>query len=202
MFGWMPSQATTVLFHDFADFGGVAASATPRNRLFYDIGPVSRAFETYPAAERMYSLMNHEMVHIAMGDVANDEDRQWRRFFGGKVSPQAANPESLLYSYLTVPRFTAPRWYIEGSAVFFDTWMAGGLGRAQGGYDEMVFRAKVRDGDKLYSPLGLESEGINIDFQIGANDYLYGTRFFSWLALTFGPDKVMQWLRRDDDSAS
>ena len=93
-----------------------------------------------------------------------------------------------------------PRWYAEGSAVFFETWMAGGLGRAQGGYDEMVFRAKVRDNDKLYSPLGLESEGIVVDFQIGVNDYLYGTRFFSWLALTYGPEKVMQWLRRDEGS--
>ncbi len=65
--------------------------------------------------------------------------------------------------------------------------MAGGLGRAQGGYDEMVFRAKVRDDDKFYSPLGLESEGIAVDFQVGVNDYLYGTRFFSYLALTYGP---------------
>jgi hypothetical protein len=95
-------------------------------------------------------------------------------------------------------RTNVPRWYAEGSAVFLETWMAGGLGRAQGGYDEMVFRAKVRDNDKLYSPLGLESEGIAVDFQIGANDYLYGTRFFSYLALTYGPEKVMQWLRRDD----
>ena len=90
---------------------------------------------------------------------------------------------------------------LEGSAVFFETWMAGGLGRGQGAYDEMVFRAKVRDNDKLYSPLGLESEGIAVDFQVGVNDYLYGTRFFSWLALTYGPDKVVEWLRRDEDSA-
>ena len=62
----------------------------------------------------------------------------------------------------------------------------------QGGYDEMVFRAKVRDHDKLYSPLGLESEGITVDFQVGVNDYLYGTRFFSYLALTYGPDKVVR----------
>jgi hypothetical protein len=43
--------------------------------------------------------------------------------------------------------------------VFMETWMAGGFGRAQGGYDEMVFRAKVRDGARFYSPLGLEAEG-------------------------------------------
>src|ERR1044072_6007088 len=35
--------------------------------------------------------------------------------------------------------------------------MSGGLGRGQGGYDEMVWRAKVRDNDKFYSPLGLEA---------------------------------------------
>ena len=89
--------------------------------------------------------MNHELVHVATTDIANAQDRAWRRFFGGKVPPQSQHPESLLYSYLTVPRFTVPRWYLEGSAVFMETWMDGGFGRAQGGYDEMVFRAMVRD---------------------------------------------------------
>ena len=91
---------------------------------------------------------------------------------------QRQNPESLLYSYLTVPRFTAPRWYLEGGAVFMETWMAGGLGRAQGGYDEMVFRAMVRDDAHFYDPLGLASRGTQVDFQVGANAYLYGDALF------------------------
>ena len=114
--------------------------------------------------------------------------------------PIQEHPESILYNFLATPRVNVPRWYLEGSAVFFETWMSGGLGRAQGGYDEMVFRAKVRDDDKFFSPLGLESEGIAVDFQVGVNDYLYGTRFFSYLALTYGPEKVMDWLRRREDS--
>jgi hypothetical protein len=89
---------------------------------------------------------------------------------------------------------------MEGSAVFFETWMAGGLGRAQGGYDEMVFRAKVRDHTRIFSPLGLESEGTQVDFMVGANSYLYGTRFFSYLALTYGPERTVEWLRRSEDS--
>jgi hypothetical protein len=52
-------------------------------------------------------------------------------FFGGKVFAQSPHPETILYSYLTVPRFTVPRWYLEGSASFMETWMAGGLGRAK-----------------------------------------------------------------------
>jgi hypothetical protein len=84
--------------------------------------------------------------------------------------------------------------------VFFETWMSGGLGRGQGGYDEMVWRAKVRDNDKFYSPLGLESEGIAVDFQVGVNDYLYGTRFMSYLALKYGPEKFVEWQSRREGS--
>ncbi len=199
-FDWVPSESMSVLLTDFADYGGGSAAVAPRNRLVTDIAPISHAFETYPASERMYTLMNHEMVHIATGDIGSKDELRWRRIFLGKVYPQAAHPESLLYSYLTVPRYTAPRWYLEGSAVFMETWMGGGLGRAQGGYDEMVFRAMVRDGAHFYDPLGLVSRGVLVDFQIGANAYLYGTRFFTYLAYVYSPEKVIAWLKRGDGS--
>jgi hypothetical protein len=139
-------------------------------------------------------------VHIATGDLENSEDARWRRIFAGKVAPQQEHPESLLYGYLTIPRFHAPRWFHEGGATFIETWMNGGLGRAQGGYDEMVFRAMVRDGARFYDPLGLESRGVRTDFQVGVNAYLYGTRFMTWLAYAHGPDKVLAWIRRDESS--
>jgi len=200
MFGWSPSEPTTVLLKDHSDYGHASASAMPRNRLTFDIAPLSHAFETYPASERLYSLMNHELVHVMQGDLANEDDRRYRRLFLGKVSPIPEHPESLLYSYLTVPRFTVPRWYLEGGSVFVETWMGGGLGRAQGGYDEMVFRAMVRDGAHFYDPFGLEARGVRADFQAGANAYLYGTRFMTWLALSHSPEKVLQWMRRDEGS--
>jgi hypothetical protein len=43
--------------------------------------------------------------------------------------------------------------------VFFETWMSGGLGRAQGPWDEMVFRAMVRDGIPFYDPLAFAVDG-------------------------------------------
>ena len=197
MFGWEPSERTTVLLQDFADYGNARAGAAPRGFLIFDVAPLSRAFETAPASERMYSSMNHELVHVVQSDIASEEDRRWRRFFMGKVPAESKYPESLLYSYLTIPRFTAPRWYSEGGAVFLETWMAGGLGRAQGGYDEMVFRAMVRDDAHFYDPLGLVSRGTKVDFQTGANAYLYGGRFFTWLAYVYSPEKVIAWIRRD-----
>ena len=200
IFGWVPSEPTTVLLRDFVDYGNAHAYVEPHDRLEFDIAPLSHTFETFPASERMYSLMNHELIHEVQGDIANAQDRRWRRFFLGKVAVDPRNPESLLYSYLTVPRDTTPRWYAEGNAVFFETWMGGGLGRAQGGYDETVFRAMVRDGAHFYDPLGLESQGIKVGFQGTASAYLYGTRFATWLAYTYSPETLIAWTRRDEGS--
>ena len=54
----------------------------------------------------------------------------------------------------------------------------------------------VRDSSYFYDYVGLESEGTTIDFQIGANSYLYGTRFISYLAYMHGPESVLNWVNR------
>ncbi|MDX6517111.1 MAG: hypothetical protein QOH73_2777, partial [Gaiellaceae bacterium] len=197
---WKPWEPVTILLKDFSDYGNAAALGSPSDMVLLDVAPLSLSMETFSPGERFYTLMNHELTHVGTIDVWNSRDAFWRHFLGGKPMPLQKHPESILYNFLTSPRNLTPRWYMEGSAVFHETWMAGGLGRAQGGYDEMVFRAKVHDHLRLFSPLGLESEGTQTDFQVGANSYLYGTRFFSYLALTYGVDKTMDWLRRSEDS--
>jgi hypothetical protein len=196
VFGWQPYEKTTVLLKDFTDAGNAGARSSPNNAILVDIAPLSRTFETFTSSERIYMLMNHELVHVETMDQWTAADAFWRKAFGGKLNPEAAHPETMLYSYLTVPRVTVPRWYLEGSAVFMETWMAGGIGRAQGAYDEMVFRAMVRDGAHFYDPLGLVSVGVKADFQVGVNAYLYGTRFMSFLALQYSPSSVLEWLKR------
>ena len=201
MFHWEPWDRTTVLLKDFGDYGNAAARSSPNNAVLFDVAPLSQTMETFTPGERFFTLTNHELAHVATMDVWNKRDAFWRKLFAGKPMPIQEHPVSILYNFLATPRNAVPRWWLEGSAVFFETWMAGGLGRGQGAFDEMVWRAKVRDKDTIYSPLGLESEGTAVDFQVGVNAYLYGTRFISWLALTYGPDKVVQWLRRDEGSA-
>ena len=202
IFDWEPWERTTMLLKDFGDYGNAAARSSPNDAVLFDIAPLSLTFETFSPGERFFTLTNHELTHVATMDVWNEQDAFWRRAFFGKPMPVQEHPESIIYNYLTVPRVTVPRWLLEGSAVFMETWMAGGYGRAQGGYDEMVFRAMVRDDAYFYSPLGLESEGTHVDFQVGVNNYLYGTRFFSYLALTYSPEQVIEWMRRDEDSAA
>src|SRR5438270_1192719 len=197
---WKPWEPVTILLKDFGDYGNAAALGSPSDMVLLDVAPLSLSMETFSPGERFFTLMNHELTHVGTIDVWNSRDARWRNFLGGKPAPLQKHPESILYNFLTTPRNLTPRWYMEGSAVFMETWMAGGLGRAQGGYDEMVWRAKVHDDSRIFSPLGLESEGTQVDFQVGANSYLYGTRFMSYLGLTYGPEKVVEWLRRSEDS--
>ena len=200
VWGYVPNGGVTVFLRDWLDYGNAITYWTPHNLIEVDVAPSYDPYETVTSADRVEAMAVHELTHSATTDRASPEDYRWRHFFHGRVVVDSDHPETLLYSYLTVPRSMSPRWYVEGSAVFMETWMTGGVGRAQGGYDEMVFRAMVQDGAKFYDPLGLVSKGTEIDFQTGANAYLYGTRFMDYLAVTYGPERLLAWWRRDAGS--
>jgi hypothetical protein len=200
IFAFDTKEKVIVLLADFSDSADAGASVTPRNRLAVQIAPLSYAFETIAANDRLILIMNHELVHVAtMGQPAG-ADRFWRGLFGGKVAVVKEQPETAIYSYFTAPRTYAPRWFHEGIAVFTDTWMNGGIGRAQGGWDEMVFRAMVRDNAPFHDPLALVSEGTKIDFQLQINSYLYGARFMTWVADRYSPEKLVEWASRTPGS--
>jgi hypothetical protein len=200
LWGYTPSEKVTVVMDDMGDYLNAGVSTAPTNNMSLSIAPANFVYETSPSNERMSFTMNHELVHVIAFEKAAGRDRLFRSLFRGKVRETADQPLSMLYSYLTVPRRAAPRWYHEGIAVFLETWMAGGYGRAQGPYDEMVFRSMVRDGSHFYDPLGLEAEGTKVNFLVGVNSYLYGTRFMSYLAQAYSPAHLMRWVNRTPGS--
>ena len=87
--GWTPDGKTNVLIKDFNDFGNAGARSTPNNALIIDIAPFSYSFETFVSSERIFSLMNHELVHVAnmdqrpgrtrVGDVRSGARYRWTR---------------------------------------------------------------------------------------------------------------------------
>ena len=200
LFDWTPSEKTVLFLHDFGDNGNAGALAVPNNRVIIWMAPSDYVFEVVLANERMNSMANHELIHVLTLDMAAARDRTYRKIFGGKVDTTSENPLSMIYAYYTAPRVYAPRWYKEGIAVFMETWTTGGFGRTMSAYDEMVFRTKVVDNAEIYDLVGLASAATKLDFQVGVNAYLYGTRFVSYLALRHGPDKVIQWFSRREDS--
>jgi hypothetical protein len=200
LFDYVPPDRINVLLHDLWHYGNAGARPLPENHVTIGIAPYSHDYESAPAPERMASSMNHELAHIFTTDKPTASDRFFRSIFLGKVTPNPEVPLSVVYSYLTVPRWYTPRWYLEGIATYMETWMNGGLGRAIGPYDEMVFRTLVRDSVRIYDVVGLESEGTTIDFQVGVNSYLYGTRFISYLALRYGNERLLAWFNRTEGS--
>lgn len=199
-FGYQPKGQITVLIQDFDDFGYGGAGTVPTNFIQIGIEPFNLVFETLPSAERMGLMSKHEMMHIVMGDKPAPRDAKFRTLFSGKIMPNTDDPISIPFSFLGSPRVYSPRWFHEGAAVFMETWLGGGLGRGLGGYDEMTFRATARDKRHMYDVVGLESEGTSADFQVGANSYLYGTRFMNYLARQYGPEKLTSWIVRTDSS--
>jgi hypothetical protein len=199
-FGYEPKGKITILIQDFDDSGYGGAGTVPIDFIQIGIEPFNLAFETLPSAERMGLMSRHELMHIVMGDEPAPRDAFFRSMFSGKIMPNTDDPISIPFSFLGSPRVYSPRWFHEGAAVFMETWMGGGFGRALGGYDEMVFRAMVRDHHYMYDVVGLESEGTSADFQVGANSYLYGTRFMNYLANQYGPDKLTSWIVRTETS--
>ncbi len=193
-------ERITVFFEDFSDVGNGGTIVIPRNFLLIEVSPFNYTFGIIPSNDRMQWLMNHELTHVVMTDKPAAIDRFYRSVFGSKVLADNDNPISHIYSYLTTPRWYCPRWYQEGIAVLMETWLSGGLGRVLGGYDEMVFRTLALENDYFYRVAGLETEGTTIDFQVGANSYLYGTRFISYLARKYGVEKLMQFYSRTEDS--
>ena len=194
------AEAPLMLLTDWEDEGNGGAAPLPRNFIQIGMAPLSMSYYINPSGERYRQLFCHEYTHIVMTDKYNRRDLGWRRFFGAKVSTDNAHPISALWSYLSVPRWYAPRWYHEGIACFMETWMGGGVGRALGGYDEMYFRSIIGGGDKLFSVVGLETEGSTMDFQVGANAYLYGTRFVNYLTRQYGYEKLISFYNRTPDS--
>jgi len=197
---YTPTGETNMLFNDFSDVGNGGTMVIPWNFLNIGVSPFEYTFSVVPSNERMQWLMSHELTHQVMCDKTSKTDKILQGIFGGKVLPDNRDPVSMVYSYFTTPRWYSPRWYHEGIAVFMETWMSGGIGRVMGGYDEMVFRTMVRDSSFFYNVIGLETEGTAIDFQVGVNSYLYGTRFVSYLAYKYGIPKLKDFYSRNDTS--
>ena len=193
-------EAPMLLLTDWEDDGNGGATPLPHSLIQIGMAPLNMSYYVNPSGERYRQLFCHEYTHIVMTDKYNSKDLGWRKFFGTKVTVDNTQPISALWSYVSVPRWYSPRWYHEGIACFMETWLGGGVGRALGGYDEMYFRSIINGGEKLFSVVGLETEGSTMDFQVGANAYLYGTRFVNYLTKEYGYDNLLNFYNRTADS--
>ena len=132
LFDYRPGEKVNVLLQDFGDYASGAANTVPFDFMSIGIAPFSYVYETMPAEERFNLMMMHELVHVMTMDKPSPRDSFFRSMFFGKVAPIHEQPLSMIYGYVTGPRWYAPRWYVESIAVFMETWMAGDSGEHSG----------------------------------------------------------------------
>ena len=108
--GYTSDEKVTVLLTDFSDYGNAGATSVPANSVIMDVAPIPLTFETSSTAERIETIMNHELVHVSNTDQAAPADLRARRLFAGKVLATPEHPETILYQYLTAPRMYGLRF--------------------------------------------------------------------------------------------
>jgi hypothetical protein len=187
LFDYENDDPITLIIRDSRDLASASATPFPIKTIRLDIAPPNPHYEFTYQRNHFGWTTSHELMHIIVND-------QGATFPGlGKTEPLSDYPLSIPFSVLANSNRYTPLWLQEGIAVFTETWVNGGYGRALSSFDEMVFRTRTHEGLPLYSFKQIEAVQEN-DFHLQTTSYLYGTRFISWLALHYGPERIKEWI--------
>ena len=192
LFNYTPTEKIIINTYDAYDYGFGAAASAPQNFIRLEIEPMEPGYEVVPYNERFQWIISHELVHIVVNDHSSDIESFARSLFS-KVVPEQTQPLTIIYSYITNFNRYTPRWHQESMAVFLETWMNGGYGRTLGSFDEMYFRSLVLDSQDFSSDIELDTKASHNSFLLETIFYIYGGRFASYLALKYGPEKLIKW---------
>jgi hypothetical protein len=160
-----------VLVDDSDDTNGFAMSF-PSNHVILYAQPPADGIQMGDYDEWMHGLLAHELTHIWQLDRAGRVGRALRHVVG-----------RLPLDWPLFPVSGTPNWFIEGTAVSYETGLTG-RGRLAGHYDEMLLRTAILEGcretyDRLSNPTS--------SWPAGNRPYAYGSLFIDHLAREHGP---------------
>ncbi len=166
--GHSPDTRTDVLITDTTDNSNGSATSTPNNvvRLFVTSPGDLSALGDYD--DWQVGLQTHEYTHILHTD---------------NISGVPAIINAALGTTL-VPNQLQPRWILEGLAVLYETDFTS-AGRLRSSLFDMILRADYLD-DNLATLAQMSSSPRR--YPGGTLFYLYGGRFFQWIASVYGRD--------------
>lgn len=198
LFNYNPAEKIIINTYDAADYGFGTTTTLPLNYIRLEISPMEYGYEVIPFDNRLKWIISHELVHVIVNDKPSKLEKVFRSLFS-KVTPEQIHPQTIFFSLLTSFNRYTPRWHQESIAVFLETWMNGGFGRIFGSFDEMYFRSMVLENKSFSKDIELETKTSQISFLLENLFYIYGARFASYLALTYGYEKLIQWFDTSED---
>ncbi|MBI3607048.1 MAG: PD40 domain-containing protein [Nitrospirae bacterium] len=174
VFKWEPTTATQLILADTEDIVSGAASPIPYNTLYITLTPPAGSMFLVNYDDWLRLVITHEYAHILHLDTASGVNLALRRVFG--------RVPFVVFPFLTtLPNLWQPIWMIEGLATHEETDQ-GASDRRDNAFADMILRMAVLEND---FPTIDQADGLD-RWPAGQVPYLFGSRFYQYLAKEFG----------------
>lgn len=174
-FKWTPKGRTHVVLMDTSDDSNGLATVFPSNYVLLYVTPPDADSSLDNYRNYLEMLFTHEYTHI----IHMDQHHKW------------ANPPHVILGKVVAPNGITPGWMREGMAAFEESTY--GQGRGHSSYSDMVIRASVLDDDFPHID---EAAGLGSRWPASDTQYLYGVRFWEWLADRYGEDTIQKYMKK------
>ncbi|MBI5510451.1 MAG: PD40 domain-containing protein [Deltaproteobacteria bacterium] len=169
---WQPATPIDIVLNEDTDAANGFAQSVPYNLVGLNAVAPEELGELSDYRDWTFELVAHELAHIVNIDTIGGLPRAINAVFGRLLAPNAA----------------APRFIVEGLAVYFESAL-GAAGRVRSPYFDMFLRAAVLDGSLFDLD---EVTGAPLRWPQGTAAYLYGGRFMDFLARRYGEDLLAE----------
>lgn len=178
---WKPEEKTHIRVTDNFDEANGWARVIPCNEIQIYAYPPEPDSELWGYEDWLRQLIVHELTHILHNDTSNSSLHKVLNAIFGKFARSNA---------------TAPRWYTEGLAIYFETRLSN-TGRLR----NAVYRVMMRQAalERRIPSLGELSSGV-IRWPAGTAEYLFGAFFIQYIAQTYGEESLSVWNHRYGDT--
>ena len=176
---WIPKTKTYISVTDYSDTANGWATSVPRNEIRLQAYPPFLSEELGFYDDWMRQLIYHEYTHILHTDTSYGLHPVLNVIFGKFARNNA----------------TAPHWFTEGVAVYYETRMSN-TGRLRNVlYKTMIRNAALAD---AIPTLGELSAGL-VRYPEGVGNYLFGSFFIEYIANTYGRETLTAWIKEYGD---
>ena len=172
--GWKPREKTHIVVEGNYDDANGWARSTLSNEIHLYAYPPPQTSELATYDDWVRQLVFHEYTHILHTDNSSSSLYEVINALLGKIARNNA---------------TAPRWYTEGLAVYYET-KTGTRGRLRNPVYQTIMRQAALSG--TIPDLGRLSTGMS-RWPGGMGAYLYGAFFVESLARKYGEDKFREF---------
>jgi len=174
-----PPGRVQLLLTDHADISNGFARPVPFNQITIFARPPTDGGLAY-YDDWLELVITHELVHTFHIDMVGIPGRVIRTVFGRIPS-----------SWPVFPSAATPTWLSEGIATYFESSLTG-AGRTKGTWQEMVLRAAALEGELASVD---RVSGSSPVWPAGNRPYVYGARYFEYLAQLHGEQAIGSFAR-------